>query len=96
MRDNKRLEDARIALSEKALCTISGRVRRNVEVRIQINPSHPTCFIHPVFFAVLDDAKGVDPDVVYPELERSSYRILEREGQILPWDIKPVFIDQVF
>jgi bacteriocin-like protein len=34
MRDDERLEDISITLSEKALSTISGGIRRDVEIRV--------------------------------------------------------------
>jgi hypothetical protein len=68
MRDDERSEGVRITLSEKSLSTIAGRIRRDIEVRIQINPSHPSSFVNPILLGILNDTKGINPDVVYPKL----------------------------
>jgi hypothetical protein len=68
MRDDDGFEGGRITLTKKALSTIVGRISRDVEVRIQIDPRHPSGFVDPIFLVVLNNAKSVNPDVAYPKL----------------------------
>ncbi len=60
------------------------------EVAVLVDVGHFCGLGEPVVGVVLDDAEGVDPDVVHAECPGEGDGVLEGLGDLLPWDVLKV------